>query len=210
MGIGNISNTMYKSTPKSELEIDRISDYNDYEEDTLNKSVKQRYIDAKITKNSKILKMEVEEDLSKLTKNPLIKSLIAKGEEHIDGNVLNKLKNMSEKISLGFNNDQKNKKTVKFLNISKKRVIECIENNLENEKDLNENLDDEIKKSHEEKIIIGNKTYLKSEFDLISKAVLKRCNYSKEKNNIHKNKNENLTFTNEIAFSKYLDKLNTN
>ena len=115
MGIGNISNTIYKSIPKSELEIDRISDYNDYEEDTLNKSVKQRYIDAKITKNSKILKMEVEEDLSKLTKNPLIKSLIAKGEEHIDGNVLNKLKNMSEKISLGFNNDQKNKKTVKFL-----------------------------------------------------------------------------------------------
>ena len=94
MGIGNISNTIYKSIPKSELEIDRISDYNDYEEDTLNKSVKQRYIDAKITKNSKILKMEVEEDLSKLTKNPLIKSLIAKGEEHIDGNVLNKLKEM--------------------------------------------------------------------------------------------------------------------
>ena len=219
LGVGsNSPKSTYFKTLKTNVDFDKISDYNDDEELNLQILMPKRKESKKKDKNKKInLKkvkiISMEDDFKLITKNPLIKTINMKEEEHIDENALNKLKKMSDNDSLG-DPFSGNKKNVKFLKFSKKNVgmnLEKIMNGGVFATSLKSDLlDDGFKKKDEEKITIDNKTYLKSEVDLISKAVLKRCNYVHPKNKnatkFLKKGGGKLMFTGGMTVSEFLQK----
>ena len=195
---------------KSDIEFDNVSDYNDIDAEILNNTVSIN------NKKSNKIKVDKEEDFPLITKNPLIKYNYVKEEEHIDVDVLKKLKKMSENLpNIKSKMPTNSRKTVKFLKFSNKenKLDKLFSSSFFRNSILeNDNIDDGFKKKDEERIIIDNKTLLKSEIDLISKAVLKRCNYFHSK---HKNSEKQLKkgegklmITNGMSVSAFLKKMN--
>jgi len=165
---------------------------------------------------NKVKNIEIEDDFKLITKNPLIKTINMKEEEHIDDNALMKLRNMSDQETLADpkKREVRNKKTVQFLKFSKKNVRKNFEKlfsgNLFGGALKSDMLDDGFKKKDEERITIEDETYLKSDVDLISKAVLKRCNVfhqkSKNSSKVLKKGDGKLMFTNGMTISEFLQK----
>ena len=190
-----------------------ISEYNDYEDDTFNNTVTYKREKNDPFKMNKKLHFNQVEDFPTITRNPLIKNISMKEEEIINDNVLKKLKRMTEVLPLV--NDEKNdtNKRIVFKTLKRKNLQnfdKILSGNLFGNTLKTLFLDDGFKKKDDERIVIGEKTFLKSNIDLISKAVLKRCNYSHSKNQNSlkslKKGDGKLMFTNGLTISEFVEK----
>ena len=199
-----------------EIEIDKISDYNENDEVEFNKTCTTTKESEKVYKEilgRKDKGINDVEDFKLITRNPLIKSINLKEEEHIDENVLTKLKKMStfSTISTHKNVENKPKKSVHFIKYNKilgKNFQEIVTKNVPGMPSIKaEYVEDGQKKKDDEKITINDSTYLKSDVDLISREVLRRCNYfhdkSKNSMKIPKKGEGKLMFTNGMTVSEF-------
>jgi hypothetical protein len=128
-----------------------------------------------------------------MNSNPLFPS--HKETENVDHKVLDYLKDISTPATLHKRENEQHKVGYSyFLSNLKNKHKEVIENVLKkNPVNFFENIKsvigsnaarerEELVKKDDDKIKIGKETYFRSQVDVISKNVLKRCNYLKEKN----------------------------
>jgi hypothetical protein len=212
-------NTMYRPIKTYETDFDKISDYNDNEETEFNNTYTTTKESDRVHRDilgKKIKETNETEDFRLITKNPLIKSINLKEEEHIDENALMKLKKMSafSTITSQMNPNSKQKKSVHF--VKNKKIVgrnfqEILTKNIPGLPTIKTDYNEEgHKKKEDEKITIDDATYLKTDVDLISKAVLKRCNYTHDKSKnamkILKKGEGKLMFTNGMTVSEFQQK----